>query len=248
MAIRLTARSLASEPSRSTTRPVGRPKRGARLVSTATRSPSCASSVRRRNAEFLAEHLLVDRLQPAAAVRGFAENPQHAVLGMVDDLDDAAAVADAVVFLGFLDVQQHAVADAGGFAGLRLARGVDADFRRGPVRLLVPFVGGGDEIAVAVARGDVGEHGGGQGAGMMQLFVPLLDRAFVGEFAQHALEFGAHGVLEAEGAGDLAGADFAGPLADEGENVSLGGEGGCSFVLVFVQNRFSCASKQARCK
>ena len=92
----------------------------------------------------------------------------------------------------------------------------------------------------AVARGDVGEHGRGQRAGVMQLLAALLDRAFVGEFAQHALELGAHGVLEAEGAGDLAGADFAGLLADEGENVSLGGEGGCSFGL-FVQNRFSCA-------
>ncbi len=160
---------------------------------------------------------------------------------MIDDLDDAAAVADAVVFFGFLHMQQHAVADAGGLMGPRLARGVNADFRCGPVRLLVPFVGGGDEFAIAIARGHVGQHGGGQGAGVMQLFVPLLDRAFVGEFAQHALEFGAHGVLEAEGAGDLAGADFAGPLADEGENVSLGGEGGCSFGW-FVQNRFSCAN------
>ena len=70
-----------------------------------------------------------------------AENSQHAVLRMVDDLDDAAAMTNAVLFLGFVDAQQDAVAEAGGFAGLRLARNVDADFRRGPVRLLVPFVG-----------------------------------------------------------------------------------------------------------
>ena len=174
MAIRLTARSLASEPSRSTTRPVGRPKRGARPVSTATRSPSCASPVAPAGmTELLAEHLLVDRLQPAAAVRIFAENSQHALLGTVDDLDDAAAVADAVVFFGFLDMQQHAVADAGGLAGARLAHDGNADFRRRAVRLLVPFVGRGDEIAVAVARGDVGQHGGGQGAGVMQLLAPF---------------------------------------------------------------------------
>ena len=97
-----------------------------------------------RNGELLAEHFLVDRLQPAAAVRALAENSQHAVLGMVDDLDDAAAMADAVVFLGLVHVQQHAVADAGGLAGPRLARGVNADFRRRSVRLFVPFVGGGD--------------------------------------------------------------------------------------------------------
>jgi hypothetical protein len=41
-------------------------------------------------------------------------------------------------------------------------------------------------------------------------------------------------VLEAEGAGDFAGADFAGPFADEGENVSLGGKWS-SFVSWFVQ-------------
>ena len=68
---------------------------------------------------------------------------------------------------------------------------------------------------------------------MVQFLAALLDRAFVGHFAQHALEFGAHGVLEAEGAGDFAGADFAGLLGDEGEDVSLGGEGGCRLVGLF---------------
>ena len=114
---------------------------------------------------------------------------------MVDDLDDAAAVADAVVFFRFLDAQQHAVAEAGGFAGLRFARHLDADFRRRAMRLLVPFVGRGDEVAVAVAGGDIGEHGRGQGAGMMQLLVPFLDCAFVGHVAQHALEFGPHRIF-----------------------------------------------------
>ena len=74
------------------------------------------------------------------------------------------------------------------------------------------------------------------------------DGDLIAKFTQHALEFGAHGILEAEGTGDFAGADFAGLFADEGENVSLGGEGGCSFGL-FVQNRFSCAQLNgARCK
>jgi hypothetical protein len=72
--------------------------------------------------------------------------------------------------------------------------------------------------------------------------VPLFDRAVGGHVAKQLLKLGAHGVLEAEGAGDLAGADLAGPLADESENVSLGGEGGCSSGL-FVQNRFSCAPR-----
>ena len=59
----------------------------------------------------------------------------------------------------------------------------------------------------------------------MQFLAAALDHAFVGELAQHVLERGAVGVLQAEGAGDLAGADLAGLLADEGEKVVFGGEG-----------------------
>ena len=68
---------------------------------------------------------------------------------------------------------------------------------------------------------------------MVQFLAPFLDRAFVGEVAQHALEFGAQRVLQAEGAGDFAGADFARLLADEGEDVGLGGEGGVFLGSVF---------------
>ncbi len=64
---------------------------------------------------------------------------------------------------------------------------------------------------------------------MVQLLAPLLDRAFVGQVAQHALELGAQRVLQAEGTRDLAGADVAGMLADESEKFSLGGEGAESF-------------------
>ena len=49
----------------------------------------------------------------------------------------------------FLDTQQRAVADAGDFAGPRLARNMDADVRRLAVRLLVPFGRDGDQFAVA---------------------------------------------------------------------------------------------------
>src|SRR5665213_427799 len=77
---------------------------------------------------------------------------------------------------------------------------------------------------------------------MMQFLAALFDRAVVFEIAQHALELGAHGILEAEGAGDLAGADLAAPLADEGENVSLGGKGRCRFGWL-VQNRNSCTPR-----
>ena len=61
---------------------------------------------------------------------------------------------------------------------------------------------------------------------MMQLLAPLVDHALVGEVAQHLLEGGAIRILETEGAGDLAGTDVAGFLADESKQVLLGGEGG----------------------
>ena len=184
----------------------------------------CVRGRARRDRKLLAEHFLFDRLQPAAAVLDLPENAEHALLGVIDDLDDAATMADAVVVLGFFDAQQDAVANAGGISGPRLARHMYADFRRGAVGRLIPFVRRGDEVAVAVARGDVGEHGRRQCAGMMQLLASLFDRAFVGEIAQHALELGTHGILQPEGASDFAGADFAGVVADEGENVSLGGK------------------------
>ena len=110
-------------------------------------------------------------------------------------------------------------------SGRGAARDAYADLRRRAVLVLVPFGRQRDQLAVAVARGDVGEHDVGQGAGMVQLLAAALDAAFVGELAQHALERGAVGVLQAEGARDLARADLAGLLADEGEEVVFGGKG-----------------------
>ena len=94
---------------------------------------------------------------------------------MIDDLDDAAAVTDAVLFLDFLNAQQNAVVETGSFARARFARDMNADFRGGPVRLLVPFVGRGDEIAFCIARGHVGEHSGGHEAGVMDFLAALFD-------------------------------------------------------------------------
>ena len=92
--------------------------------------------------------------------------------------------------------------------------------------VLVPFGRRRDQLAVAVAAGDVGERHGRQGAGVMQLLALGFDAAFVGQFAQHALQLDAAVVLQIEGAGDLARADLAGLVADEGEDFFLAGEGG----------------------
>ena len=97
-------------------------------------------------------------------------------------------VADAVaVVAGVFDAQQRAVADAAGFARPGAARRMDADFRRLAVRLLVPFGRNGDQFAVAVALGDVGQDDLRQRAGLMQLLAAAFDAAFVGQFAQHPL-------------------------------------------------------------
>ena len=61
---------------------------------------------------------------------------------------------------------------------------------------------------------------------MVQLLAALLDAALVRKLAQHGLEGGAVGVPQVEGARDLAGADFSGLLADEGDEVVFGGKWG----------------------
>ena len=228
IAIRLTAFSLLIEPSRSTTRAVGspNPRRGGADLDRDEIAVLGVAGRAGRDHEFAAELLLVDRREPAAATRQRAEDAERALLGAVEDLDDAAGVGGVLaVGVGFFDPQQRAVADAGDFAGTGLAHGADVDFGRVAVRFLVPFGRDGDQFAVAVAGGDVGHHDDGAGVpGRCSFLRRLFDDAVVGELAQHALEGGAVGVLEPEGARDLAGADFAGLLADEGNDVVFGRE------------------------
>src|SRR4029079_12188390 len=59
----------------------------------------------------------------------------------------------------------------------------------------------------------------------MQLLALGFDAAFVGQFATQALQFNPAVVFQMEGACDLAGADLAGLVADEGEDFFLAGEG-----------------------
>ena len=86
----------------------------------------------------------------------------------------------------------------------------------------------------------------------MQLLAPPLDVAAFGQIAQHALELGAVGILGAECARDLAGADIAGVLADESQKLVARGKGvSChAALLVFLASsgryersmRYSAAS------
>ncbi len=59
---------------------------------------------------------------------------------------------------------------------------------------------------------------------MMQLLAPALDRAIVGEAAHHLAQRRAVGILQPEGARDLAHAGLAFVRADEGDNVFAGGK------------------------
>ncbi len=138
---------------------------------------------------------------------------------------------------GLLRAQQRAIADAGDFVRARLARNMNADAGRLAVLLGVPLGRNGDQFAVAVAFGDVGEHDGGQGAGVVQLLAPPLDHALVGQVAQHVAQGSAVVVLQAEGARDLAHAGLALVRADEGDNVFAGGKaGGPGFLGGFLQD------------
>jgi hypothetical protein len=166
------------------------------------------------NRKFAAELLLVDRNQPAAAVRQRAENPERAMLGAVDKFYDPSA---RFVSGRPLDAKQRTVADASDFVGAGAARRMDADDRRCAVGFFIPLGRTGQELAVAVAPGDVRKNDRRQSAGVMQPFAPPIDAALIGQIAKHALERGAIGVLGAEGAGDFTDADLAAALADEGD-------------------------------
>ena len=144
------------------------------------------------------------------------------LLGAIDQLDDAPG---RLPFVGSLDADQRAVADAGDFAGPGAARRRDMDDGRRAMRFLVPFGRPRQQFAVAIAAGDVGQHDWRQGAGVMQALAAPVDQAFVGDFAQHAVERGAVGVLGAERARNFARADLAAAFADEGDKLLAGREG-----------------------
>jgi len=176
------------------------------------------------NCDF-AQVLFVDRNQAAAAVGQRPEHPEHAMLGVTDDLDDATTVADRVAFFtALLGAQQNLIAYPGDFARARTTRRLDADLRCRPVRFLVPFLRGCDQVSVLIAACDIRHHHRRKHARMVQLLAPALDLALIGKPAEHALERGAIIVFQAEGARDLARADLPGLAADEGEDVLSGWE------------------------
>ncbi|MFO1126130.1 MAG: hypothetical protein U1E25_13285 [Methylocystis sp.] len=101
---------------------------------------------------------------------------------------------------------------------------MDANARRGPQFVLVPFDRRGDHFTVAVARDDIDERNGRQRALARDAAAALFQNAFLGEFGEHALDRDPLVAGKPEGAGDFAYADLArtaslGFAGDEGENV-----------------------------
>ena len=193
---------------------------------TAIRSPSCASLVAlARDRELLAELLLVDRHEPPAAARQRAEDAERAGLGLVDDLDDAAGVADVVV-AGFprraaaRGRRRRRPRRAAPCAAWRCGFSAPGRARPRPIRSGVAI--SSPSLSRPVMSASVTS---GRLPGWCSFLRLDFDVAFVGQLAQHALQLDAAVVLQIEGAGDLARADLAGLFADEGEDLFLAGKG-----------------------
>ena len=235
-AIRLTARSDLTEPSASTTRAEGGPKRLSRKGSIATRSPSSAPpAIAAGTWNSGARRTLLDRQCAARSVVGLAEDGVDARLQLVENLDHAARIGRLFSCgVGIeLDAHQHARAKPGRRRGLALAaRAAHQDQRRGAV--LAPLGGPGDELAVAVAPGDVGDDERGQAALNGQRLAAARDGALRLQVLDQELELGLGVPGHAEGAGDVALGDArAGLLAlrrrlagDEGDQLLARRQGG----------------------
>src|SRR5580704_14263291 len=152
------------------------------------------------------------------------------MLGAVQKFDDARG---GLFLTAAFDAQQHAVADAGGFARARAPRHDDADDGRRAVSGFVPFGRPRQKFAVGIAAGDVGEHNGPQGAWIVQAFAQTIDLARVGKLAQHAIEGGAVGVLGAKRARDLTRANLAAAFTDKGDKLLAGGQAGVFHLKFF---------------
>jgi hypothetical protein len=75
---------------------------------------------------------------------------------------------------------------------------------------------------------------------VVQFLPSCLDGALIGHIAQQAFKIRTQGVFQSERTRNFAGADFSGLVADEGEYLGFGREGGCSFGFL-IQYRQSCA-------
>src|ERR1700689_2627615 len=168
-----------------------------------------ARSVARRDCEFTAELLFLDRHQAAAAAGHSTKNSERPVPGAIDQLEDARRC----LFVATpLDAQERPVANTGcGVASTTRNRNVD-DWRSA-MRGFVPFGRSGQKFAIVVTADNVGNHHRRQCTALTESLALPFDMTAVGKFPQHPLQRRAVRVFGAERARDLAGADLAGMLA-----------------------------------
>ena len=173
--------------------------------------------------------LLVDRHDPRAA-RLQPDDAERRRRLLVEHADDARRARDALrqIVRDFGLAQQHAIADAGRRGASRPAPGLrlgeHQHQRRRPVRLLVPFVGHGEQLAVGIAPGHVGDEDLGERPLRRELLVALLDDALDLEFLENPLQRDLGTAGDAEGARDFALAGRSRVLRQEGEHLLARGQ------------------------
>ncbi len=231
MAIRLTARSLLSEPSRSFTR-AGRQAEAALACAPPRRRPGrrpAASAVAPGGiASSRPSCFLSTGDEPPAAAGQRAEDAEHALLGAVDDLDDAPACGGSASSSSPVSsTRSSARSPTPATSPGRARRGTSTRiFGGGAVRLLVPFGRNRDQLAVAVARGDVGEHDRGAGVPARCSFLRRRS-TWPSSASSRSMRLSAtrSAFFRPKARAISRVPTLPGCVADEGEEVLLGGEG-----------------------
>ncbi len=174
-----------------------------------------------RDRNLAPELFLVDRRQPAGAAGQRAENAEHAMLGAVDDLDDPSAVADRLL-AGFRSTRSSARSPTPATSPGRARRGTATRiFGAAPCASSSHSAGTATSSPSASRPVMSASTTEGRAPARCSFRRRRSMRPVVGEFAQHALERDAVGVLHIEGARDLARSDLARLRGDEGEEVLL---------------------------
>ena len=171
-----------------------------------------------RNLDFAPQTFLVDRHQPAAAVGERTINADDSHRRLVQELDEAALMANT----GLVDIaqaQERAVADSGRGSVTRLPPEGEANFRRLAVLGRIPLGGLGDELAVPVAAGDLGDDDLGQPSRDLKTAAASVDLAFFPEPPQQIVQFGFACGIQPEGAHDFAFRHAAAAFLNEGKQL-----------------------------
>ena len=214
---------VCSEPSRSFTRAGGRPKPRARDQFDGNQIAVLgAAALGPGDVQFAAGLFLVDREQPSAAARQLSEDAEHAGLAWSSTLMTRPRKAANFASSGF-SIRNSARSPTPAAAPGSGRRGIWMRIFGGS-----PFASSSHSVGVAISSPSSSRpvisaiRVSGQGAGSATS-CRASRWAFVGAARAGSLQLDAVGVLQAEIAGDLAGADLAGMRADEGDDgVPLG--------------------------